>query len=80
MVGYKEALVKINNNFPAYLADSLRIYAVNFSTIFDFIAELGYAELFKIVNSILLDKNWNWGDVSNKSEYDYRKTLAWVRE
>ena len=29
MVGYKEALVKINNNFPAYLADSLLIYADN---------------------------------------------------
>ena len=43
-----------------------------FSTIFDFIAELGNAELLTLVKLILLDKNW--GDVLHKSEY--RKTVA----
>ena len=57
MIDYKEALAKTNNNFPAYLADSLRIYAVNLLHNFDFIAELGYAELLTIFKSILLDKN-----------------------
>ena len=60
MVSYKETVMKINNNFPAHLATSPRVFKfilLIFSTIFDFIAELGNAELLALVKSILLDKN-----------------------
>ena len=59
MVGYKETFLKINNNFPAYVAiwpTVCQFMLTISSTIFNFIAELVNAQLLALVKSILIEK------------------------
>ena len=59
MVGYKETFLKINNNFPAYIAicpTVCQFMLTISSTIFNFIVELDNAQLLALVKSILIEK------------------------